>query len=87
MNSRVDGLTISPALGDGQSHVVVLLLPAESPDFIDNCRYDALCRQLSMPSYRVDQALFSEFFLGVAERLGEILRNRVGTIEELGRIK
>jgi hypothetical protein len=44
-------------------------MPAESPNVIDNSRYYALCRQLPVASQRVDQALFSEFFICVVERL------------------
>src|SRR5450432_2067954 len=63
-------LRISSAFGNGQRDVVVLFMSAESPDFIEHSRYDALCRQMPMAPQLVDQPLFSEFFVRVVERFG-----------------
>ena len=48
----------------------MLFTTAELLDLRNNRRYQDLRRQFLMPPQRLDQALFSEVFFGVAERFG-----------------
>src|SRR6267143_1947459 len=59
------------AFGDYQSHIVVLLVRAELPNFIHNCSKHEPWRQFTMSPQRFDQVLFSKFLSGFIERVGD----------------